>query len=121
MSSLATGLRVLAFVVIGTCVPLAAAAQSVSVDETIARLAVDPRTPDAYSASVKLHVKLRVFPFIGLTLNGSTTYKRPGLYHFVFRGVPRVADKFDDMRYDLGNPLAWPERYDIAFAPGSTN
>jgi hypothetical protein len=121
MSSLAAGLRVLAFVVIGTCVPLAAVAQSASIDETVARLAADPRTPDAYTANVKLHVKLRVFPFIGITLNGNTTYKRPGLYHFVFRGVPKIADKFDDMRYDLGNPLAWSERYDIAFAPGSSN
>jgi len=100
---------------------MAALAQNASIDETVARLAADPRTPDAYTANVKLHVKLRVFPFIGLTLNGNTTYRRPGLYHFVFRGVPKIADKFDDMRYDLGNPLAWSERYDIAFAPSSTN
>ena len=121
MSFLAAGLRVLAIVLIGVCSPLAAAAQqSLSVEETVARLAADPRIPDAYTASVKLHVKLRVFPWISVTLHGNTSYRRPGLYHFVFRGVPRVAEKFDDLRYDLGNPLAWPERYDMAFAPGST-
>jgi hypothetical protein len=83
-------------------------------------MAADPRLPDAYSANVKLHVKLRVFPWIALTLNGNTTYKRPGLYRFVFRGVPKVAEKFDDLRYDLGDPLAWAQRYDETFAPQST-
>lgn len=122
MSFLAAGLRVLAIAAIGLCLPLPATAQqNASVEETVARLAADPRTPDAYTANVKLHVKLRVFPFISVTLNGNTTYRRPGLYHFVFRGVPRVAEKFNDLRYDLGNPLAWPEKYDMAFAPGSTS
>jgi hypothetical protein len=121
MTFLAAGVRVLAIAAISLCVPIPAAAQQMaSVEETVARLAANPRTPDAYTANVKLHVKLRVFPWISLTLNGNTTYRRPGLYHFVFRGVPRVAEKFDDLRYDLGNPAAWSERYDIAFAPEST-
>ena len=114
-------LRLLTLIVLTTAAPLAAVAQSTAtVDETIARMAADPRTPDAYSADVKLHVKMRVFPFISITLHGNTSYKRPGLYHFVFRGVPKVAEKFDDLRYDLGNPLAWHDRYDIAYAPSST-
>ena len=54
-------------------------------------------------------------PFIGLTLNGKTSYRRPGLYHFVFRGV-RAAEKFDDLRYDLGDPLSWSQRYTLAVA-----
>jgi hypothetical protein len=112
--SLAVTVAVLA---LGPCI--AQAQESPSIDETIARMAADPRTPDAYSASVRLHVKLRVFPFIGLTLNGNTTYRRPGLYRFVFRGVPKVAEKFDDLRYDLGDPLSWSQRYDLAFAPQS--
>jgi len=121
MSFLAASIRLLAAIVLVTASPVAVGAQQyATVDETVARMAADPRTPDAYSANVKLHVKLRVFPFIGVTLNGNTTYRRPGLYHFVFRGVPKVAEKFDDLRYDLGNPLAWSERYEIAFAPTST-
>jgi hypothetical protein len=95
------------------------AQETPTVEDVIARMAADPRLPDAYSANVKLHVKLRIFPFIGLTLNGNTTYKRPGFYRFVFRGVPKVAEKFDDMRYDLGDPLSWAQRYDVAFAPQS--
>ncbi len=63
---------------------------------------------------------MRVFPFIRMTLHGDSWYKRPGLYRFVFRGVPVIARAFSDMKYDLGNPAQWPERYDIAFAPDST-
>jgi hypothetical protein len=121
MSRWAVRLRTLAVTILVAAVPVTAAAQSApTVDDAIARMAADPRTPDAYSADVKLHVKLRVFPFISITLHGNTTYKRPGLYHFVFRGVPKVAEKFDDLRYDLGNPLAWRDRYEIAWAPAST-
>ncbi|MEA2718967.1 MAG: hypothetical protein QOJ39_831, partial [Candidatus Eremiobacteraeota bacterium] len=53
-------------------------------------------------------------------LHGDSWYKRPGLYRFVFRGVPLVARAFSDMKYDLGNPAQWPERYEIAFTPDST-
>jgi len=120
MSFLAASLRLLAAIVLAATPIAVGAQQSATVDEIVARMAADPRTPDAYSANVKLHVKLRVFPFIGVTLNGNTTYRRPGLYHFVFRGVHKVAEKFDDLRYDLGNPLAWSQRYEIAFAPTST-
>jgi hypothetical protein len=80
----------------------------------IARLAADPETPEAYSAQVRLHVKLRIFPWIGFTLNGSSTYKRPGVYHFALRGVPKAANHFEQLSYDLGNPNAWPSRYVVA-------
>jgi hypothetical protein len=98
----------------------ALAQETLRVEDVVARLALGANTPDAYSANVKLHVKLRVFPFISLTLNGKTTYRRPGLYHFVFRGVPKAAEKFDDLRYDLGDPLAWSQRYEVSFAPQSS-
>lgn len=91
-----------------------------SLETVLARLAADPETPHEYRAAVSLHVKLRIFPFIRLTLHGNSSYKRPGIYHFVFRGVPRVAEKFNDLNYDLGDPGKWPERYDIAFAPAGT-
>jgi hypothetical protein len=84
------------------------------------RLAADPLTPDEYTASISLHVRLRIFPFIRFTLHGDSAYKRPGFYHFVFRGVPKAAEKFNDLRYDLGDPQKWPDRYEIAFAPQST-
>jgi hypothetical protein len=109
---------IVAVLALGPCA--VRAQESPTIEETIARMAGDPRQPDAYSANVRLHVKLRVFPFIALTLNGNTTYRRPGLYRFVFRGVPKVAEKFDDLRYDLGDPLSWSQRYDLAFAPQST-
>lgn len=110
-----------AAIVAGLLAPAAVSAQeTTSIDAVLARLATDPHLPDAYSASVALHVKLRVFPFISLTLHGNSSFKRPGLYHFVFRGVPRAADKFNDLRYDLGDPDSWAQRYELSFAPEST-
>ena len=68
-----------------------------------------------------MHVKLRSFPFIGLTVHGTSTYRKPGLYHYQLQNLPRIASKFDDLRYDLGDPASWGTRYDIAMAPQSTD
>lgn len=88
----------------------------------LAKLAADPTTPDQYNAQIKLHVKMRVFPWISLTLNGNSAYKRPGLYHFIFKGVPKAADRFSDLAYDLGNAATWPAKYHVSLlsppAPG---
>ncbi len=103
-------------------VPCAAAAQDApTVPSVLAALAAAPEQPGEYKASVALHVRMRVFPFIRVTLHGDSWYKRPGLYRFVFRGVPLIARAFSDMKYDLGDPSRWPERYEIAFAPQSTS
>lgn len=91
-----------------------------SVPVVLASLAAAAEQPEEYKASVALHVRLRVFPFIRMTLHGDSWYKRPGLYRFVFRGVPLIARAFSDMKYDLGDPAHWPDRYEIAFAPQST-
>ena len=85
-----------------------------SLQAILGRLAADPQTPDQYNAQVKLHVKMRVFPWISITLNGDSAYKRPGLYHFVFRGVPKAAEHFSDLAYDLGNAASWPKKYEIS-------
>jgi hypothetical protein len=104
--------------------PCAAAAEDApsltSVPAVLAALSSAPEQNEEYKASVALHVRLRVFPFIRVTLHGDSWYRRPGLYRFVFRGVPLIARAFSDMKYDLGDPARWPERYDIAFAPQST-
>jgi hypothetical protein len=104
--------------------PCAAGAQDApslgSVPSALAALSSAPELHEEYKASVALKVRLRVFPFIRVTLHGDSWYRRPGLYRFVFRGVPLIARAFSDMKYDLGDPARWPERYDIAFAPQST-
>jgi len=87
----------------------------------LARLSTDPRTPEGYSADLVLHVKLHSFPFIGLTVHGSSSYRKPGLYHYQLQNLPHIAAKFDDLRYDLGDPTSWETRYDIALAPASTD
>ncbi|HEY4439371.1 MAG TPA: hypothetical protein VGN14_02890 [Candidatus Elarobacter sp.] len=99
----------------------AVADEAPTVPVVLAAMAASPEQPDAYKASVQLHVRMRVFPFIRLTLRGDSWYRRPGLYRFVFRGVPLVAKAFSDMKYDLGDPARWPERYTVAFAPQSTD
>jgi hypothetical protein len=85
------------------------------------RLSSDPRTPDAYSAAVDLHVKLHTFPFVGLAVHGTSSFRRPGFYHFQLDNLPKVAAKFDDLNYDLGDPTSWPQRFDVSFAPQSTD
>src|SRR5947209_12631849 len=102
-------------------VPLAAAGQDApSVPAVLAALSASTEQPEQYKATVALHVRMRVFPFIRMTLHGDSWYKRPGLYRFVFHGVPLIARAFSDMKYDLGDPARWPDRYEIAFAPQST-
>jgi hypothetical protein len=108
-----------ALLVISPCMAAADEAPQ-SVPAVLAELAASPEQPGEYKASVALHVRMRVFPFIRMTLHGDSWYKRPGLYRFVFRGVPIIARAFSDMKYDLGDPARWPDRYEIAFAPQST-
>jgi hypothetical protein len=98
-------------------VPAVAAGPAV----VLAELSSDPRIPDGYVADVELHVKLRSFPFIGLTVHGISTYQRPGQYRYQLQNLPRVAAKFDDLRYDLGDPTSWTLKYDITMAPQSTD
>jgi hypothetical protein len=114
-------MRAILFAALFVLLPCAAAAEDAptSVPAVLAALAAAPAQPEEYKASVALHVRLRVFPFIRVTLHGDSWYRRPGLYRFVFRGVPLIARAFSDMKYDLGDPSRWPERYEIAFAPGS--
>jgi hypothetical protein len=97
-----------------------AASEATAPVAILARLSTDPRTPDGYSADVELHVKLHSFPYVGLAVHGTSSYRRPGLYHYQLQNLPRVAAKFDDLQYDLGDPTTWPQRYDIALAPQST-
>ncbi len=102
--------------------PLAAAGadDAPPVSSVLAQLHASPGEAEEYKASVALHVRLRMFPFIHMTLHGDSWYRRPGLYRFVFRGVPLIARAFSDSRYDLGDPMRWPDRYEIGYAPGSS-
>lgn len=119
-------MRALALSLVLALVPAAVAAQPEpaaappAVAAMLETLAASADQPSAYEASVALHVRLRVFPFIRMTLHGTSMFKRPGLYRFVFRGVPVVAKAFSDMKYDLGDPARWPERYAVTLAPQST-
>jgi hypothetical protein len=99
----------------------AAAAPAPEPAIVLARLSTDPRTPEGYSGKLEIHVKMHSFPFIGLTVHGTSSYRKPGLYHYQLQNLPRVAAKFDDLRYDLGDPSSWGARYDIAMAPQSND
>lgn len=84
------------------------------------QLAADPLTPPSYAAAVTLRVKLRMFPFIGMTLKGNSTYERPGIYKFAFHGFPLVARQFEKMNFNLGDPKRWPEKYDVSLLTQSS-
>jgi len=90
------------------------AAQNPSLVAILDRLSENPYSPEQYGAKITLKVKLKIFPWISIRLNGNSFYKRPGLYRFVFRGVPKAAESFHNLTYDLGTPNAWPDKYDIA-------
>jgi hypothetical protein len=103
---------------LGFSAPTRAHAESSDQDQRVAaliqRVAQNSAAPDQYSADVKVHVRLRVFPWMSLTLHGSELYKHPGFYHFVFRGAPKAAEHFSDMAYDIGNAGGWPQKYDVS-------
>jgi hypothetical protein len=99
---------------------LAQGQAAASLSQILAQLAADPTTPNQYNAQVRLHVRMRMFPWISITLNGNSAYKRPGLYHFVFKGVPKAAEHFSDLAYDLGNPTTWPQKYEISLLSAGT-
>jgi hypothetical protein len=113
-----------ALVALAPCTALADEGSSTQsappVTTVLAALAAAPEQAEEYKASVALKVRLRVFPFIRMTLHGDSWYRKPGLYRFVFRGVPLIARAFSDMKYDLGDPTHWAERYEVAYAPQST-
>lgn len=88
--------------------------RSPEVASLLARIAHEPSVPPKYTADVKLHVHLRVFPWISVTLHGNEAYKHPGIYRFIFRGVPKAANRFSDLAYDLGDPSTWPARFDVS-------
>lgn len=94
------------------------AAESPSAVAVLDRLANDTLTPNAYSAAVKLHAKLHTFPFVSMTMRGTTNYQHPGVYKFKFSGFPLVARQFEKLNFDLGDPKAWPERYDVSLVRG---
>ncbi|MDQ6823131.1 MAG: hypothetical protein M3Z07_01330 [Candidatus Eremiobacteraeota bacterium] len=87
----------------------------------LSRIAHDPSVPPKYTADVKLHVHLRVFPWISVTLHGNEAYKHPGIYRFIFRGVPKAANRFSDLAYDLGDSSTWPARFDISLLGAQTS
>ena len=96
------------------------AAPQAATAAVLARIESDPRQPDGYNADLELHVKLHSFPFIGLSVHGKSEFHRPGRYHYKLQNVPRIAGKFDDLRYDLGDPATWARKFDISLAPQST-
>lgn len=85
------------------------------------RLSANPLTPASYSAAVTMRVKLRTFPFVSLTLRGSSTYARPGSYTFAFHGFPVIARQFERMNFDLGDPKEWPKTFDVSLRSQAPN
>jgi hypothetical protein len=73
----------------------------------------------SYKAHIRLSVHLHSFPFLAADLNGTTSYTRPGHYTVTFDSVPALADAFQKVSGDIGDPAAWRDKYAVAIDPSS--
>jgi outer membrane lipoprotein-sorting protein len=66
-----------------------------------------------YTATVKLDVALKTFPFISPSLNGIAYYRQPNKEAVVFDTVPALAAQFKKVYPRVDAPVDWPKIYDI--------
>jgi hypothetical protein len=76
------------------------------------------RNPSLGSYEGRLRVDLRMtsFPFYRTHLDGTTYYKRPANYEIVFDRMPRLAQGFEKLFADVGDPSGWEKRFAITYA-----
>jgi uncharacterized protein YqkB len=60
-----------------------------------------PASMPSYSASVQIRARMRGFPFLGMTLSGTSTYEKPGNYALLLNKAPRIADGVGALVHDL--------------------
>lgn len=75
----------------------------------------------SYQARVSLDVHLHTFPFLDMTLEGTTSYTRPGKYSVTFDSLPSLASSFQNVSGDIGDPAAWPQKYRVSVDPSTTS
>jgi anti-anti-sigma factor len=68
----------------------------------------------SYEARFSLDLQMHSFPWLAQHLDGTTYFKRPNNFEIVFDKVPSYAHGFDKIYTDVGNPVSWPQHFDIA-------
>jgi hypothetical protein len=107
--------------------PASAAGSAVSADAggIVGGLTARTASIAGYSADLSLHIALHSFPFISLSVAGSTTYQQPGRYTVEMHTLPAIARALHSVSGDAGDPTVWQHKYDIVVdrgavaAPGS--
>src|SRR5690242_5158190 len=51
----------------------------------------------SYTANISLHVAMRSFPFIHLSISGNTAYQQPGQYTLKMHTLPALAKAFQSV------------------------
>ena len=67
----------------------------------------------SYTGTVHMDAKLKTFPFISPSLDGSVYYKQPDKQAFVFDTVPALASQFKKVYPKLDPPSTWEKIYDF--------
>ncbi|MBV8148735.1 MAG: hypothetical protein JO092_06570, partial [Candidatus Eremiobacteraeota bacterium] len=77
------------------------------------------RNPSLQSYRARVHVNLRMlnFPFLAPKLDGTSFYRRPDTYEFVFDRVPGYARGFQKIFDDVGDPGMWERDQNIVVDP----
>ena len=66
---------------------------------------------NSYTASVKVDVNMKTFPFLSPTLEGSLYHKKPDREAIVFRTYPALASAFKKVYPRVEAPARWNEIY----------
>jgi len=85
-----------------------------SADAVVNSLVARMEAVAGYKAHIRVDLQMHSFPWLATTLDGSTTYQRPGRYTVTFNSVPSLASAFQKVSGDIGDPAAWRDKYDVA-------
>lgn len=105
-------MKILAIVAL-TAVGLAPARSSAA-DDLLTRMAGLNPTLRTFTATMHADVALKTFPFLDVHLAGTYYHKEPDRNKIVFtRGVPAVAQQFDELYAHIESPSRWSQVYTV--------
>lgn len=104
-------------VAIALCAMLAASAAGRAAapgDDLLARMAGVNANLHAFTATLRAHVALKSFPFLGADVVGTYYYKEPDKNKVVLQsGVPMLASQFDKLYAHIESPAKWRSVYEV--------
>ncbi|HEV3153488.1 MAG TPA: hypothetical protein VGZ02_06780 [Candidatus Baltobacteraceae bacterium] len=90
-------------------------AQSLNADTIMSRIEARNPSLQSYQARVHVDVRMRSFPWLSPSLDGTAYFKRPDNYEVVFDRVPSYAHGINKLFGDIGDPSAWRRDSNVAF------